>query len=384
MDTRQRLAALAERLDDWEDKLPTEEATKHALVLPFLQALGYNVFDPSQVIPEFVADVAGLRGEKVDYALIHNEEPVILIECKKAGVELNQGHLSQLVRYFGATQVRIGILTNGIVYQFFTDLDQPNVMDQTPFLIVDLRILDENNVSALDRITTDNFDLEGMLSAAVELAYLKGMREALDRQLDDPDPDVVTWLARQVYTGQLRQSVREEFTERTRRAFRSLINEKVNEVLRRAVNLQQEPLSEPEEEAALGLPDTLEQGEDQGDSGGIVTTAEEIEAYEIVKSLLEGTVAAERVFIRDTKSYCGILLDDNNRKPLCRFSFRPGRKQIALLDADKHAQWIDMDSLDDIYQHVDALKDAARRYDESAARRLCGSTKRSTSATNLN
>lgn len=365
MDTRQRLAALAERLDDWEGKLPTEEATKHALILPFLQALGYNVFDPSQVIPEFVADVAGLRGEKVDYALIHNEEPVILIECKKAGVELNQSHLSQLVRYFGATKARIGILTNGIVYQFFTDLDQPNVMDQSPFLIVDLRILDENNVNALDRITTDNFDLEGMLSAAVELAYLKGMREALDRQLDDPDPDVVTWLARQVYTGQLRQSVREEFTERTRRAFRSLINEKVNEVLRRAVDLQQEPLSEPEEDAALSAPDDLNDGEDQGDSGGIVTTAEEIEAYEIVKSLLEGTVASERVFIRDTKSYCGILLDDNNRKPLCRFSFRPGRKQIALLDAQKNAQWVDMDSLDDIYQHVDALKDAARRYDES-------------------
>ena len=366
MDTRQRLVALAERLDDWEGKLPTEEATKHALILPFLQALGYNVFDPSQVIPEFVADVAGLRGEKVDYALIHNDEPVILIECKKAGVELNRGHLSQLVRYFGATKARIGILTNGIVYQFFTDLEQPNVMDQSPFLIVDLRILDENNVSALDRITTDNFDLEGMLSAAVELAYLKGMREALDRQLDDPDPDVVTWLARQVYTGQLRQSVREEFTERTRRAFRSLINEKVNEVLRRAVNLQQEPLSEPEEEAALDTPHNLDDGEDQSDSGGIVTTAEEIEAYEIVRSLLEGTVAADRVFIRDTKSYCGILLDDNNRKPLCRFSFRPNRKQIALLDADKNAQWIDMDSLDDIYQHVDALREAVRRYDESA------------------
>lgn len=367
METRQRLVAIAERLDDWEGKLPTEEATKHALVLPFLQALGYNVFDPSQVIPEFVADVAGLRGEKVDYALIHNDVPVILIECKKAGIALNQSHLSQLVRYFGATQARIGILTNGIVYQFFTDLDQPNVMDQSPFLVVDLRILDENNVSALDRITTENFDLEGMLSAAVELAYLKGMREALERQLDEPDADVVTWLARQVYTGQLRQSVREEFTERTRRAFRSLINEKVNEVLRRAVDLQQEPLSDPDEEAALGAPHDFDDAEDQGESGGIVTTAEEIEAYEIVKSILDATVGGERVFIRDTKSYCGILLDDNNRKPLCRFSFRPTRKQIALLDADKHAQWIDMDSLDDIYQHAEALKAAARRYDDPAA-----------------
>ena len=370
VDTHQQLAALAERLDDWEGKLPTEEATKHALVLPFLQALGYNVFDPSQVIPEFVADVAGLRGEKVDYALIHNDEPVILIECKKAGSELNESHLSQLVRYFGATQARIGILTNGIVYQFFTDLEQPNIMDKSPFLILDLRILDENNVNALERITTESFDLEGMLSAALELAYLRGMRKALERQLHDPDQEVVAWLARQVYTGQLRQSVREEFTERTRRAFRSLINDKVNEVIRRAADLQEEA----PENAVSAASATDSHDEDASDANasdeheaGIATTAEEIEAYEIIKAILEDTVEPNRVFMRDHQQYCAILLDDNNRQTLCRFRFGPRRKSVGLFDADRKESRHTLESLDHIYQHADQLCATAKRYDEQKA-----------------
>ncbi len=363
MDVYQQLVALSELLDEWESKLETEEATKQALVLPFLNALGYNVFDPRQVTPEFVADVADRRGEKVDYALLFDGKPVILIECKSAGTSLNTSHLNQLIRYFSATgDARIAILTNGSEYRFYTDLQKPNVMDETPFLTLDLHALDERMVRELERITRDSFDIEGMLSTALELAYLSGMRAALERQLTEPDEEVVRWLTQQVYDGRLVASVRQQFEERTRRAFRSLINDKVNEVLRRAVDIQDEPPLETSEEEELLSDESPTEHEP-----GIVTTAEEIEGYEIVKAVLETTVTPERVGMRDGQQYCAILLDNNNRRTICRFYFGPRRKSIALFDADKRQTKHALGSLDDIYHYADELRETVRRFDEAGA-----------------
>ncbi len=361
MELHDRLQSLAERLPSLEGLLETEEATKNALVMPFIQALGYDVFDPRSVTPEFVADVADRRGEKVDYALLHDGSPAVLIECKSAGTVLGTAHLNQLIRYFAATDARIAILTNGKQYRFYTDLDKSHVMDETPFLALDLSSLDERKVSELAQLTKENFDLESMISTARELAYLNGMREALERQLTEPDDEVVTWLAKQVYDGRLVASVRPDFEERTRRAFRSLINEKVNEVLRRAVDIQEQSPHEIEAEDEV----ESEEGVSEHDSG-IVTTAEELEAYEIVKIVLKDTVDDERVTMRDTKSYCGILLDDNNRKPICRFRFSQTKKYISLMDVEKRETRVLLESLDDIYLHADALRATVGWYDSDA------------------
>ncbi len=126
MDPIEQLRALSSRIPRLLEHARTEEATKHALVLPFLAALGYNVFDPTEIIPEFVCDVGTKKGEKIDYAIMRGDKPVMLIECKQASANLDEAHFGQLLRYFHVTSARVGVLTNGIIYRFFTDLEEPN------------------------------------------------------------------------------------------------------------------------------------------------------------------------------------------------------------------------------------------------------------------
>ena len=141
----------------WESETPTEEATKTSLILPFIQMLGYDIFDPAEVVPEFTADIGIKRGEKVDYAIMQRGKPAILIECKKYGSSLAEDAVSQLVRYFGVTDAHFGILTDGISYRFFSDLDQPNVMDPKPFFEFNVLSYSHKAVGELKRFTKEEF-----------------------------------------------------------------------------------------------------------------------------------------------------------------------------------------------------------------------------------
>src|ERR1700743_2326143 len=130
MDITERAQALGLKIGKHKADIETEEATKNAFVMPFISTvLGYDVFDPSEVIPEFIADVGIKKGEKIDYALVHNGAVQILIEVKKATEPLDLRYASQLFRYFAVTNARVAILTNGEIYEFYTDLDAPNRMD---------------------------------------------------------------------------------------------------------------------------------------------------------------------------------------------------------------------------------------------------------------
>ena len=140
MDFIDQLRILSTRVMATRAMIQTEEATKNAMVMPFIQILGYNVFDPLEVTPELVADIGTKKGEKVDYAILRDGLPIILFECKKAGADLHINHASQLFRYFHVTSARFVVLTNGLVYRFFTDLEQPNKMDEKPFF--EFNILD--------------------------------------------------------------------------------------------------------------------------------------------------------------------------------------------------------------------------------------------------
>ena len=135
MDFIDQLKQFSKRVDSLKGSISTEEATKTAVIMPFFAMLGYDVFNPQEFVPEFTADVGIKKGEKVDYAIIQDGEPVILIECKSISENLNK-HDSQLFRYFGTTSAKFAILTNGMEYRFYTDLDNPNKMDESPFLTV--------------------------------------------------------------------------------------------------------------------------------------------------------------------------------------------------------------------------------------------------------
>ena len=310
-EVKTRSNRFAQRVEHLRNEQLTEEATKTSLVLPFIQMLGYEIFDPTEVLPEFTADVGMKRGEKVDYALMQNGHPAILIECKKLDDNLADAATSQLVRYFGVTSAHFGVLTNGITYRFFSDLDQPNVMDTMPFFEFNMLDFSDKGVEELRRFTKDEFDLDEAVQAASVLKYIDGMKQALERQLKSPDEDFSRWLTKQVYSKPLTQPTRDRFSHLVRQAFRELVDDRVNATLKSALA----------RDLSTG-DDTTEPTADVASSNpGIVTTSEETEGYELVKSIVIDVVDPERVFLRDTQNYCGILLDNNNRKPIARLYF---------------------------------------------------------------
>ncbi len=262
------IRTLAGRVPGLKDRLSTEEATKQSLVLPFLQALGYNVFDPTEVEPEFTADVGTKQGEKVDYAIMSDDAPVILIECKKVSDNLSSDkRISQLFRYFGTTKSRIGVLTNGILYQFFSDLESPNVMDTIPFLEVDLENLDAGSLEQLGQFAK-GFNVDETVEAASRLRYINGMKQALTQQYNQPEGDFVEWLGRRVYSGRMTQSVKDNFSLLTRRAFHEFVNDRITDTLRAAQNLTR--ISE--DEIAPQQPDSAGDNKDNGERK-VITTA---------------------------------------------------------------------------------------------------------------
>ncbi len=355
-----RLASLAQRAPSLIGHLETEEATKNALVMPFIAALGYDVFNPQEVVPELTADVGVKKGDKVDYAIKQDGEVIILIECKTAGANLSEANMSQLFRYFTVTNARIAVLTNGIHYRFYSDLEEPNKMDGRPFLELDLLDLREHHVNEVKRLAKGSFDLNRMLSAASELKYLRELHRVLAEQFENPDPELVRFLYLQVNPeGRFIASVREQFSELVPKAFQQFISERVSGRLRTA--LAQEDVVTGRKQDDSASEENAEESEPR--DSGVETTADEVEAYHIVKAIVREVVAPERIVHRDTKSYMGILLDDNNRKPICRLHFNTSQYYLGTFDAGKNETRHTIDSLNDIYQHADQLRKTAVGYD---------------------
>ena len=350
------------------NSLATEEATKHALVLPFIQALGYDVFDPTEVIPEYTADFGLKQGEKVDYAIIREDnlgEPAMLMECKKALAPLDVARASQLSRYFSQTPAHIGILTDGIIYKFFSDLDAENVMDTTPFLEIDIIKLDSREVNALNHFAKHSFDIDEARSAASNMKHIQGMKVYLAQSYSLPDADFVRLLTRKVFSGSITQSRFEHFEGLVRLAFQGFVNDRINNTLQRASDIantvNDSTALTPTEEVE---PSMVEEEDELPDAGkSIITTVEEIEAYELVKTILINIVDTERIAIRDTKSYCGVLLDDNNRKPICRLRFNAASvKYVGLFDEERKETRYLIDSISDIFVYADQIRLIVERY----------------------
>jgi hypothetical protein len=354
MEFFEKLNSLSAKIRQQASAIKTEEATKNAFVMPFINTvLGYDVFDPREVTPEFVCDIGTKKGEKIDYAILKDGEVQILIECKKIGEPLSINHASQLFRYFHTTSARILILTNGQVYKFFTDLDAPNKMDEKPFLELDLLDIDEHTVPELIKLTKSAFDVDSIVSAAGELKYVSQIKKELALQFTKPDDDFVKFFASRVYEGMITQKVREQFAELTRKAVAQILNDQINDRLKSAMS----GAIQPNYAAVAKTPENVisEQVDDSAEDK-IITTLEELEGYHIVKAIVRSVVDAKRIIQRDTQSYFGILLDDNNRKPICRLHFNRLQKYIGIFDQEKNETRHPISSLDEIYEFSDQLK----------------------------
>lgn len=349
MDFIDRLRLLVSRAESIAGHAQSEEATKTALVLPFLGVLGYDVFDPTEVVPEYHADIGQRKGEKVDYAIIKDGAPILLIECKPSDSGLSQENATQLYRYFTATEARFGILTNGLLYRFYSDLDEPNRMDDSPFMEFSLlEDVTERTAKSLKIFTKSAFDLESSIHVATNVKYVTSIKQVLTDQLKRPSNDFVLFILSQVYKGTRTKKVRESFVGITQDAFREFINDRVQKRLKLALDNESEENQEVEV-----VPVEVEDAEQESD---IVTTEDEILGYHVVKSVLLGHVDLDRVLMMDRVTYCNILLDNDPRRAICRFYFGTKKKAVAIQSEAATWEKIPIDSINDIYNLRDKLR----------------------------
>ncbi len=355
MDFSEQLQSLSKKIAQQASMITTEEATKNAFVMPFLnRVLGYDVFDPTEVIPEFTADTGIKKGEKVDYAILKDGQIQILVECKKYSEKLSAKHSGQLFRYFSVTNARIGILTNGAQYEFYTDLDAPNKMDEKPFLTLDLEDIDEHVVPEVLKLTKTAFDVESVVDAAGELKYLSQIKKLLAEQFASPEEDFVKFFASRIYDGVLTARVKQSFTDISKKALNQFLNDSINARLKSAIG-NSVSTSTVSSISESDLPSDNSENDNNKEKSRVDTTIEEMEAFNVVKAILRQQFDVARIAPRDTQSYFGILLDDNNRKPLCRLHFNSRQKYIGLFDAEKKETRHPIGSIDEIFTFADQL-----------------------------
>lgn len=344
MDFADKIRSFIETLIKIKPNVLTEEATKHSMVIPLLQILGYNVFDPTEVIPEFVADLGIKKGEKVDYAIIINNEPLILIEAKHCDVTLDP-HTSQLVRYFTTTKAKFAILTNGIQYQFFTDLDDKNLMDERPFLTINLTPeIRDSELIEFKRFHKSYFDVDSVRSSAALLRYSSDLKNYLATQLNDPDDEFAKFTIRQIYKGKISHNVLDSFKPIIKRAISQIVSEMVSDRIKIALS-----------EAKGAEIETAKQEEVKPK---VTTTDEELEAFHIIRAILRQIIPASKIEYKDTQSYFAILYEGNTWKWICRLFFSAASKYIVFRSASGDVDKVVITSLDEIYGLSDKLRNS--------------------------
>jgi hypothetical protein len=336
------IADLASKLRQHREILETEEAAKTTLVLPFLRALGYDIFNPSEVKAEFTCDVGTKKGEKVDYALCVGGEVTVLVECKPVTSELSIKHASQLFRYFAATTARLSLLTNGVVYQFYTDSERANMMDEKPFFTFNLEAYRQGDLKHLAAFQRADFNLDRIVAQAGTLKLQTQVSAELRKEFAEPSEDFVRLIASRLHEGRLIEGVREKFQGAIVQAIGNLIRDGINERLQSAMAMSH--ADEPE------LADAAEP-----DSGGVETTQVEQDGFNIVRAICSKLVDPQRVVLRDAKSYCAILLDNNNRRTLARLHFNSPTARYLGLFTGKDEERKAVSGPVEIYQHADAI-----------------------------
>ena len=355
MDFKDQIKQIGDRVTKLKDQIQTEEATKNAFIMPFLQALGYDVFNPLEVVPEFISDIGLKNGEKIDYAIFIDKSPTILIECKHWSQNLSI-HDGQLLRYFHVSKAKFGLLTNGIIYRFYSDLVDANKMDEKPFLEFNISEIKDNQIEELKKFHKTVFDADSIVNTASELKYTSELKQLFQQELNNPTPEFVKYFAKQVYPSIVTAKVLEQFTTLTKKSIQQHISDLITERLKTALTKEDDAAKEQ---------DAIQAELTKEESNKVVTTDEELEAFMIVKTILRQKISATRISHRDAQSYFAILLDDNNRKTICRLYLNGIKKYFAILDDQKKEIKNEINSLDDIFKYSETLFKVVANYDKT-------------------
>jgi hypothetical protein len=271
----------------------------------------------------------------------------MLIECKKADSDLCDAHISQLHRYFGVTETRIALLTNGIEYRFFSDLEKNNKMDNKPFLIFDIVSHPKHVLDEVRKLCKDSFDLECVISAASDLKYTAEIRQLIQQLTENPDEDFAGYVFHRIQPhSRFSSSLKDWYRNLVQRAFQQAVSDTVSHRLRLALEKE-----EDSEEDKIHAVKTQE-------NKGIDTTGDEIEAFYIIKAIVSNSIIPERVYFKDRKSYATIRIDDKTTKVFCRLYFNSQQKHIVILHPDKDESRIPIENTADIYAHINELREA--------------------------
>lgn len=312
MDFIEQITQFSKRIENIKNNIQTEEATKTSLILPFFQMLGYDVFNPYEFVPEFTADAGTKRGEKVDYAILKNGTPLILVEAKAANIELNAKHINQLFRYFTVTKAKFAILTNGIIYRFYSDLEETNKMDTIPFLEVNLLDINKDAIKELKRFHKENFDMKSILSSASDLKYINMLKKVFAEQLQEPsDQFVKALISKDIYSGVKTQAVLDKFRDIIKKSFNEYINDIISKRLTNAIENTAQADALPLEETQH----TLE------------FSKEELEVLDYIKSIIH---TDKELIYKKTSGYTYIQLGKNSRNWICRIYIRQSNNLFTL------------------------------------------------------
>lgn len=346
---------LANKVIEVRDAVSNEEATKMSMIIPFFQLLGYDVSNPREFCPEYTAGVGNTKFEKVDYAIVLENSLEILIECKWCGEELEKHH-SQLFKYFCATSAKFAILTNGIQYKFYTDIEKANTMDLVPFLEVDMSDLTEADINSLLRFRKECFDQDMIVDIARKRKYSMRIEEWFKAQMENVTDELVKTVLADVYDSKKTQKTIEEFRPLINEVFSNCITDIVNDRVQKALLPKNETVGEEEKKEHVSK---------------IVTTEEEIQGFNIVRAILAEEVDLHNVYYRDTESYFSVLYNDSNVKPICRLYFNTGKKYIHIPNGAKNANGTKLfekyliENLIDIFKYKKQLIQIAKTYENN-------------------
>ena len=350
MDFIDELKQFSKRVESVKDSIQTEEATKTSIIMPFFAMLGYDVFNPNEFCPEYTADVGIKKGEKVDYAILKDGSPIILIEAKWIGENL-QKHDSQLFRYFGTSKAKFAILTNGQIYKFFTDLEEANKMDEKPFLTIDVLDIKDPQISELKKFCKSNFDIDAIFDIASELKYVNAFKNLFLEQLQSPTDDFVKLFLNDIYSGVKTQNVIDKFRPILKKSLNQCITETMNDKIKTV--LDKNDAAEEEQ------PDSPEE---QKREKNITTTDEELEGYFVVKNILKDVVSMDDIFYRDNESYMNVLYKNSRNKWICRFVFTDTQKYILIPDKDRKPVRYNISNVYDIQNYKSQLVESLKQY----------------------
>ncbi|EQF22320.1 type I restriction enzyme R family protein [Clostridioides difficile CD160] len=374
MDFSDKINQFSKRIETLKNNLTTEEATKTALIMPLFQILEYDIFNPLEFMPEFIADVGVKKGEKVDYAILKDGKPLILIEAKCASDKLKK-HDAQLFRYFTATEAKFAILTNGIIYKFFTDLEEKNKMDEKPFLVLNLLNMDDNKISHLKKFTKNSFDIDTIFNIASELKYTSLIKAQLNMQLENPSDEFVRFIINDFYNGIKTQNVVEKFRPIVKRSLSQFVNDFMNEKLKLLLendneDYEKKKVKDSKKKEKNKIDNDITKKQDENNlpkpeiepKNNILLTEDELKAIDIVQDILIENVSKDEISYKKVKDDIFILYKNDIKNWICKITLNSSNKTISLPNGENDYLEYKMDEVIDIKELKDDLIFIIKKY----------------------